>query len=187
MKNKIKILYEDKYLIIVEKPANLLTIATINEKENTMYHRILLYLKKKNQKVFIVHRLDKDTSGLLIFAKNEKIKKYFQDNFDKVTRKYMAIVEGTLEKKQDTIKSYLKETKTNLIYVSNDKTGKLAITNYKVILEKNNYSLLDILIKTGRKNQIRVQLNSIGHSIVGDKKYFKTRKKQIDYIYMLII
>ena len=177
MKNKIKILYEDKYLIIVEKPANLLTIATINEKENTMYHRILLYLKKKNQKVFIVHRLDKDTSGLLIFAKNEKIKKYFQDNFDKVTRKYMAIVEGTLEKKQDTIKSYLKETKTNLVYVSNDKTGKLAITNYKVILEKNNYSLLDILIKTGRKNQIRVQLNSIGHSIAGDKKYFKTRKK----------
>ncbi len=177
MKNKIKILYEDKYLIIVEKPANLLTIATINEKENTMYHKILLYLKKKNQKVFIVHRLDKDTSGLLIFAKNEKIKKYFQDNFDKVTRKYMAIVEGILEKKQDTIKSYLKETKTNLVYVSNDKTGKLAITNYKVILEKNNYSLLDILIKTGRKNQIRVQLNSIGHSIVGDKKYFKTRKK----------
>lgn len=177
MKNKIKILYEDKYLIIVEKPANLLTIATVNEKENTMYHKILLYLKKKNQKVFIVHRLDKDTSGLLIFAKNEKIKKYFQDNFDKVTRKYMAIVEGTLEKKQDTIKSYLKETKTNLVYVSNDKTGKLAITNYKVILEKNNYSLLDILIKTGRKNQIRVQLNSIGHSIVGDKKYSPTRKK----------
>ena len=177
MKDKIKILYEDKYLLIVNKPNNLLTIATDKEKENTMYHKVLLYLKKKNQKVFIVHRLDKDTSGLIIFAKSEKIKRYLQDNFNEITRKYMAIVEGNLDKKQDTIKSYLAETKTNLVYITNDKSGKLAITNYKVILEKNNYSLLDIDIKTGRKNQIRVQLNSIGHPILGDKKYSNSKQK----------
>ena len=170
MKDKIKILYEDKYLLIVNKPNNLLTIATSKEKENTMYHKVLLYLRKKNQKVFIVHRLDKDTSGLIIFAKSEKIKRYLQDNFSEIIRKYMAIVEGIPAKKQDTIKSYLAETKTNLVYITNAKSGKLAITNYKVILEKNNYSLLDIEIKTGRKNQIRVQLNSIGHPILGDKK-----------------
>lgn len=177
MKDKIKILYEDKYLLIVNKPNNLLTIATSKEKENTMYHKVLLYLRKKNQKVFIVHRLDKDTSGLIIFAKTEKIKRYLQDNFSEITRKYMAIVEGIPAKKRDTIKSYLAETKTNLVYITNDKSGKLAITNYKVILEKNNYSLLDIEIKTGRKNQIRVQLNSIGHPILGDKKYGNSKQK----------
>ena len=171
-KDKLKILYEDKYLIIINKPNNLLMIATEKEKENTLYHKVLLYLKKKNQKVFVVNRLDKDTSGIVIFAKNEKVKRLLQDNWNQVIRKYMAIIYGKLEKKEDTLKSYLLETKTNLVYSTNDsKKGKLAITNYKVIYETDKYSLLDINIKTGRKNQIRVQLSNLGNPILGDKKY----------------
>ena len=176
-KDKLKILYEDKYLIIINKPNNLLMIATEKEKENTLYHKVLLYLKKKNQKVFIVNRLDKDTSGIVIFAKNEKVKRLLQDNWNQVIRKYMAIIYGNLEKKEDTLKSYLMETKTNLVYSTNDsKKGKLAITSYKVIYETDKYSLLDINIKTGRKNQIRVALNDIKHPIVGDKKYYQEKQ-----------
>ncbi len=170
--NKLNIIYEDKYILIVNKPSNLLIISTLKEKEKTLYHQVLLYLKKKNQKVFIVHRLDKDTEGLVIFAKSEKIKKFLQDNWPRVIRKYIAVVKGNLANKEATLKSYLKETKTNLVYETNNKKeGKLAITTYKVILENNCYSLLDINIKTGRKNQIRVQLNAINHPIFGDKKY----------------
>lgn len=176
-KDKLKILYEDKYLIIINKPNNLLMIATEKEKENTLYHKVLLYLKKKKQKVFVVNRLDKDTSGIVIFAKNEKVKRLLQDNWNQVIRKYMAIIYGKLEKKEDTLKSYLLETKTNLVYSTNDsKKGKLAITNYKVIYETDKYSLLDINIKTGRKNQIRVALNDIKHPIVGDKKYYQEKQ-----------
>ena len=174
MKNdKLKIVYEDKYILIVNKPYNLLTIGNDKEKENTLYHKVSLYLKRKNKnnKVFIVHRLDYDTSGLIIFAKDSKTKEILQDNWNKVIRKYMVIVNGIMEKDKDCLKSYLMETKTNLIYSTNNKNGKLAITNYKTILRTDKYSLLDIMIETGRKNQIRVQLSDINHSIVGDKKY----------------
>jgi len=119
-----------------------------------------------------VHRLDKDTSGLVVFAKSEKIKYYLQNNWDNVKRFYYAVVNGDVNKKYGEIESYLKETKTLLVYSSNDKkNGKLAITKYEKIISNNKYSLLKIDIKTGRKNQIRVHLNDIGHSIVGDKKY----------------
>ena len=112
-----------------------------------------------------------------MFAKNEKVKRLLQDNWNQVIRKYMAIIYGKLEKKEDTLKSYLLETKTNLVYSTNDsKKGKLAITNYKVIYETDKYSLLDINIKTGRKNQIRVAFNDIKHPIVGDKKYYQEKQ-----------
>lgn len=177
--DKLKIVYEDKYILIINKPCNLLTVSNDKETENTLFHKVYLYIKRKNKnnKIFIVHRLDQDTSGLVIFAKNEKVKKILQDNWDKVVRKYMAIVVGKLEK-SGTIKSYLKTTKTNLVYSSNDsKNGKLAITLYKNILTTDRYTLLDIDIKTGRKNQIRVHLNDIGYPIVGDKKYNQTKIK----------
>ena len=175
---KLNIVYEDKHILIVNKPSNLLTIATLKESENTLYHQILLYLKKKNQKVFIVHRLDKDTSGLIIFAKSLTTKNILQNNWLNVSRKYMAIVNGNFLEKEKTLKSYLKETKTNYVYTTNDKKqGKLVILRYKVIWENSKYSLLDIDIKTGRKNQIRVQLNSINHPIVGDKKYSQNKEK----------
>lgn len=172
-KKKIDILYEDKFIIIVNKPSNLLTIATDKIYEDTLYSQVYDYLKQKhkNNKVFIVHRLDKDTSGLVLFAKNELVKHRLQDNWKNVKRFYYAIVNGSIEKNRDIIKSYLKETKTLLVYSTNDNNGKLAITEYQLLKKNNKYSLLKIGIKTGRKNQIRVHLNDINHSIVGDKKY----------------
>ena len=178
--DKLKIIYEDKHLLIVDKPNNLLTVSNEKESENTLFHKVYLYIKRKNknQKIFIVHRLDYDTSGLVVFAKSEKVKKILQDNWESVIRKYMAIVHGNLKSKSGTIKSYLKMTKTQLVYSSNDsKNGKLAITSYKMILENSRYSLLDIDIKTGRKNQIRVHLNDLGYPILGDKKYSNKKDK----------
>ena len=172
-KNKLNIIYEDKDILVINKPTHLLTISTDNEKEKTLFHQVYLYLKKKNKnnKVFIVHRLDKDTSGLIVFAKSEKVKKILQNNWESSIRNYVAVVNGKVEKEKDTLRSYLKETKTLLVYSTLDKDGSLAITNYQKIMGNNEYTLLSINIKTGRKNQIRVQLNDIGHSIVGDKKY----------------
>ncbi len=175
MKNdKLDIIYEDKSILVVNKKAHLLTVSTNNEKEKTLFHQVLMYEKRKNKnnKIFIVHRLDKDTSGLVIFAKNEKIKYKLQNNWDKETKRgYVAVVHG-ITKDKEVIKSYLMETKTLLVYSTNDsKNGKLAITEYEQLKHNNKFSLLKIKIKTGRKNQIRVHLNDIGNSIVGDKKY----------------
>lgn len=175
-KKKLDIIYEDKNIIVVNKPSGLLTVSTEKEKEKTLYHEVSDYIKKSNAKakIFIVHRLDKDTSGIVLFAKNQSLKYKYQNNWDKLVLKrgYIAVVNGVLDKKKGTIKSYLKETKTLLVYSSNDKKkGKLAITNYNVIKESDRYSMLDIEIKTGRKNQIRVHLKDLGHSILGDKKY----------------
>ena len=172
-KDKLDIIYEDKFIIVVNKPAHLLTIATSKEKERTLYHKVLEYQKKKNKnnKIFVVHRLDKDTSGLIMFAKDEKIKKALQDNWDGVKRKYIAVVEGKVEKKLDTIKSYLKENNNFITYSTNDKNGKFAITKYVLLNTSKSYSLLNIEILTGRKNQIRVHMNDQNHPIVGDKKY----------------
>ena len=172
-KDRIKILYEDKNIIVVSKPTHLLTIATQNEKERTMFHKVIEYERKKNKnnKVFIVHRLDKDTSGIIVFAKSEKIKKILQDNWDKTKRYYMAIVEGIPSEREKTIKSYLAENSRLITYSTSDTKGKLAITKYKLIKHSKKFSLLDIEILTGRKNQIRVHMMDNNTPIVGDKKY----------------
>ncbi len=172
-KGKMDILYEDKYIIIINKPAHLLTISTEKEKNRTLFSYVYDYLKKKNKnnKVFIVHRLDKDTSGIVMFAKDEKTKFYLQDNWDSFKRNYVAIVEGKVKNKKGVLKSYLQETKTLYTYSVNDKNGKLAITEYEKVLENNQYTMLSLNLKTGRKNQIRVQLSDMGNPIVGDKKY----------------
>lgn len=174
-KEKLKILYQDKDIIVVSKDTNLLTIGTEREKENTLYHKVLMYerSKHKGNKIFIVHRLDKETSGVIVFAKNEKVKNILQDNWDNyaVERKYVAVVEGKVSKKEDEIISYLKENSVHKVYSTKDKDGKLAVTKYKVLNTSKSFSLLDIEIKTGRKNQIRVHLNDIGYPIIGDKKY----------------
>lgn len=172
-KDKLKILYEDKSIIIISKPSNLLTIGTNKEHNNTLYRKVSEYVKKqhKSNKIFIVHRLDKDTSGIIAFAKTEPVKRILQRNWDKTKRKYVALVEGKVTK-GDTIKNYLAETKTLKTYITNDeKIGKLAITKYKPIKNNKEYTLLDIEILTGRKNQIRVHMGSINHAIAGDKKY----------------
>ena len=175
------ILFEDNHIIVVNKPSGLLTIATTKEKEKTLYHIVRDYIiqKDKNKKIFIVHRLDKDTSGIVIFAKDEKTKNKLQENWNEYVklREYVGIVYGNIEKKEGKIIQKLKETKTNLVYISHNNEGKEAITNYKVLKENNNYSMLKIEIETGRKNQIRVALSSINHPIVGDKKYGDKKDK----------
>jgi len=168
-KNKLKILYEDKHLIVVFKDSKIPTIKSNNYNDN-LYSQVYDYLHKKNQRVFIVHRLDADTSGLVLFAKSEKVKNELQNNWDNVIREYIAIVHGnTLN--NGVIKNNLKETKSLYTYVSNDKDGKYSETRYEKISNNNKYSLLKIIIKTGRKNQIRVHMKYNNTPILGDKKY----------------
>lgn len=170
--NNIDILYEDKNIIVINKPSGLLTVGTTNEKEKTAYHLVGEYLKTKNKnsKVFVIHRLDKETSGIVIFAKDNKTKKMYQENWNDLvkTRGYIAIVEGKTKDKV-TIKTNLVENKSGYVYSS--KNGKLAVTEYQKIKENDKYTMLDIKIKTGRKNQIRVHLSEMNNPIIGDKKY----------------
>lgn len=176
------ILFEDDHIIVVNKPSGLLTIATAKEKEKTLFHIVREYLvsKDKHAKVFIVHRLDKDTSGIVVLAKDEKTKNKLQENWNEYVslREYVAVVHGKLNKESDRIVQHLKETKTNLVYVSRDNDGKEAITNYKVIKENDLYSMVSITLETGRKNQIRVAFNTLRHPIVGDKKYSNIKDKE---------
>lgn len=168
-KNKLDIVYEDKHLLLINKPSNILTINN-SKNEKNLYGEVYNYLHKKNQKVFIVNRLDKDTSGIVVFAKSEKVKNMLQNSWDKVIRKYIAIVHGNANN-YGTMKSYLKETKSLYTYSTNDKKGKYAVTEYKNIISNNKYSMLEITLKTGRKNQIRVHMKDNNTPIVGDKKY----------------
>lgn len=171
---KLNIIYEDKEILVVEKEPHLLTIATEKREQKTLYSEASAYVKKQypKNKVFIVHRLDKETSGIVIFAKNPDKKLSLQNNWANVKREYLCIVEGKMSKTHDVLKDYLFETKTLDVFVTKDKNrGKLAITEYEVLKTSSKYSLLKINIKTGRRNQIRVQLANIGHPIIGDKKY----------------
>lgn len=178
----VDIIYEDDDFLVVNKPSGMLTIATEKEKNRTLYHLVREYIrnKKNHEKIFIVHRLDKETSGLVLFCKDEKLRDTIQENWENVAirREYHAVVSGILDKKKAGLTNYLKENKANLTYVTKDKTGKLAITNYEVVKENNN-SLVKILIETGRKNQIRVQFNEINHPIIGDKKYGNIKGKKL--------
>jgi len=173
---KLNIIYEDKELLVISKPSGILTIASAKEKTRTIYHEAREYIKKQNphNKIYIVHRLDKDTSGVILFAKNEKLKEKFQENWFNIAikRTYITIVEKTPSKKKDRLINYLQESSTHQVYVTKDqKNGKLAITNYEVLKTNGKMSLLKINIETGRKNQIRSQLQYIGNPIIGDKKY----------------
>lgn len=152
----------------------MLTIATEKREARTLYREASEYVKKQypKNKVFIVHRLDKETSGIVILAKNPDKKLSLQNHWANVKREYLCIVEGKMPKEKDTLKDYLIETKALDVFVTKDKKrGKLAITEYEVLKTSSKYSLLKINIKTGRRNQIRVQLANIGNPIIGDKKY----------------
>lgn len=175
-KEPLDIIYEDDDIIVVNKPAGLLSISTNNEKDKTAYHIVMNYLKRRNFKnrIFVVHRLDRETSGLLLLAKKEKIKFLLQDNWNNLVgvRGYTVIVEGNVNSNEGTIKSWLKETSTLLVYSSNkENDGKEAITHYKKIKSNGKYTLLEVRLDTGRKNQIRVHMKDIKHSVIGDKKY----------------
>jgi tRNA pseudouridine32 synthase/23S rRNA pseudouridine746 synthase/23S rRNA pseudouridine1911/1915/1917 synthase len=176
----LEILYEDKDIIVVDKPAGLLTVGTANNKTNTAYYKLTDYVRKGNSKsrsrIFIVHRLDQSTSGVLVFAKNEEAKFRLQSHWKDTEKKYVAVVYGQLAKKEDVITSYLAESKVFIVYSTPDTTkGKLAHTAYKVLKESRQFSLLEINLLTGRKNQIRVHLADKGHPVVGDRKYGKPK------------
>ena len=174
-RSNLPIIYEDSEIIVINKPSGLLSIASDKEKSSTAYRMLSDYVqqKDKHNRIFVVHRLDEDTSGVLMVAKNPEIQKALQDNWNDIVSKrgYYAIVEGQLKEKEGTIKSYLKKNAQNLMYSSKDKNGQFSITHYKVMKENDLYSLLDVNIDTGRKNQIRVHLGDLGHHVIGDDKY----------------
>lgn len=176
-REKLPIIYEDDYIIALNKPFGLLSVASDKEKAITAYRLVMDYVQDKDRKnrIFVVHRLDKETSGVLIFAKSDELKEAFQNSWNDLVSKrgYYAIVEGNLTKKEDTITNYLKMNSLNLMYIASSKDPKAqkCITKYNVLKENKKYSLLDVNIFTGRKNQIRVTLGSLGHFVLGDDKY----------------
>ena len=177
----LSILYEDHDILVVDKMSGLLTVSTEKVRDNTAYYRLNTYVRKGNQKsrnrVFIVHRLDRNTSGIIVFAKNEKAKRYLQQEWHGFKKKYYAVVHGTLTKREGVISSYLAENRAHKMYsVDNPENGKLAKTGYKVLRESKKYSLLEIDLLTGRKNQIRVHFSEKGSPVVGDEKYGEKEK-----------
>jgi len=178
--HSLNIVYEDQELIVVNKPSGLLTIATDKEKRKTAYAILSHYVKQENpeNKIFIIHRLDRETSGLLMFAKNEKIKQQIQENWTQTIdqRTYVGVVEGEVQQQEGTIVSWLNESKAFIVYSSqNPQHGRKAITHYKKIKSNSTFSLLQINLETGRKHQIRVHMQDIGHPIIGDSKYGSTQ------------
>jgi tRNA pseudouridine32 synthase/23S rRNA pseudouridine746 synthase/23S rRNA pseudouridine1911/1915/1917 synthase len=174
----IAVLYEDKEILVVDKPAGLLTVATKHEKMRTAHSILTEYIRtgcgRCRKRLFVVHRLDRDTSGVLIFAKSEEAMYRLKARWKETEKKYLAIVHGSPERKSGTITSYLAENEDYTVCSTMDSTkGRLAQTVYKVVRERKGLSLLEVVTLTGRKNQIRVHLAGIGHSIAGDTKYGK--------------
>lgn len=172
----LPIIYEDEDIIVINKPSGLLSVATEREKGRTAYRLVSDYVASLNPKarIYVVHRLDEDTSGVLVFAKKFEVREALQNQWQDIveTRAYYAIVEGEMEKDEAVLQDYLMQNDLHLVFVTkNKKEGKLSTTAYKVIAYKEPYSLLDVHISSGRKNQIRVQLGSRGHHVVGDDKY----------------
>jgi 23S rRNA pseudouridine1911/1915/1917 synthase len=172
----LEILYEDQDIVVIQKPVGLLTVATADEREKTAYAFLRRYLKERNprQKLFIVHRLDKFASGILVFAKSETVKSILQGVFSRheIQRKYWAIVEGRVEKERGTIQSNLAQDKSLRMHSTGDKSrGKPAVTHFRVLHRLPRLSVLEVTLETGRKNQIRAHLSEMGHPIVGDRAY----------------
>ena len=170
----LRVLHIDDAIVVVDKPAGLLSMGSDREKEKTV-HRILndhlkAAAKSSRQQVFIVHRLDRETSGLMIFARNESVQAALQDNWKDVTKKYFAVAEGVPANVQGTLRDRLIESKSFKVHRV-ERGGELAIMHYRVVNSGGDRSLLELTLETGRKHQIRVQLGAIGHPIVGDQKY----------------
>ena len=172
---KLEIIYEDKDFIAINKPSGMLSIESDKEKVATAYKEVLKYLQEKDKtaRCFQVHRIDKNTSGVLLFVKDYKLKEKLKKDWNKLVklREYIALVDGKVKEKEGTIRSYLQKAETTLMYSTKNKKGELAITHYKVLKENDKYSLLLVNIDSGKKNQIRVAMNDMGNTIVGDDKY----------------
>lgn len=174
----VDLLYEDDDVVVVNKPCGLLTMGTDRDKTRTAHTILNDYVRKGNSKsrnrIYIVHRLDRDTSGILIFAKSEKVKLLLQEQWKSSEKRYLAVVYGELTPKEGLISTYLAENNAYSVYSTTDSTkGKLSHTAYKVLKEAKGFSLLEIHLLTGRKHQIRVHLAEKGHPVVGDKRYGK--------------
>ena len=182
---KLRIVYEDDDLIVVNKQPGLLTVsATPGSSETTAYSILRAYVKKQNARagIYVVHRLDRETSGLLVFARSEELQHYMRQYWRELVteRTYIALAEGVLEPREGRITTWLTEDKRNAVVYSSpvDDGGDIAITNYKVlrtakgeVIEAKGYSLVELHLETGRTNQIRVHLASKGCPVVGDRKY----------------
>ena len=174
--NGLVILHEDRDILVVDKPPGLLTIGTERDKTHTAYFILTDYVRKGcarcRNRVFIVHRLDRETSGVLVFAKSEEAKFRLQRQWSETEKTYLAVVHGRCRKSEETITTYLAEKKAHVVYSTSDRgKGKLSRTAYKVLKQTKEFALLEVNLLTGRKNQIRVHLAGIGHPIVGDRKY----------------
>ncbi|WP_243276406.1 RluA family pseudouridine synthase [Intestinimonas butyriciproducens] len=170
------VLYQDRDLIAVDKPAGLLSMGNEKERTRTAYRMVSDYVKAREPggRIFIVHRLDRDTSGVLVFAKNERMKRALQDHWEALVQKrgYVAAVEGDLPEPEGTVRSYLRETATHLVYSGpRGKEGREAVTHYRVLARGKGFSLVEVTIDTGRKNQIRVHMQDLGCLVAGDRQY----------------
>lgn len=170
----IRILYEDDDFLAVDKPCGLLSVESDKERESAyLFAAEYLRAKGKNARPYVLHRIDKETSGVLVFAKDIKIHSMLKMRWNELvqTREYHAVVEGVPEPKEGVIATYLKENVNRLVYATNDPTGQRAVTRYRVLSSNDEFSLLSVEIDTGRKNQIRAHMQKIGHPVVGDEKY----------------
>jgi len=177
---KLDIVHEDQDIIVINKPPGLLTIATDKEKRRTAYSILSKYVKTENpdNKIFIIHRIDRETSGLLMFARSENVKQQIQTTWNATIsqRTYVGVVEGEVTPPGGTITSWLTESKALIVYSSKNKgQGKRAVTRYKKIMGGKNLSMLQINLETGRKHQIRVHMQDMDHPVAGDKKYGSKR------------
>ncbi len=172
----LTILYEDRDILVLDKVAGLLTMSDSRGPCTTAHELLNNYVQRGNPKsrnrIYIVHRLDRETSGVLVFAKSEEAKQYLQDEWPHFQKKYYAVVCGKMAEKEGLIESYLAENSAFKMYSTSDsKIGKLARTGYRVLKEVPNFSLLEVELFTGRKNQIRVHLADKGCPVAGDEKY----------------
>lgn len=174
---QLRIVFEDPYLVVVEKKNGLLSVATDKQVMKTALSLLSEYVKETDpqNKIFVLHRLDRETSGLMFFAKDEQLKRHIQENWTSVVveRKYYAVAEGLVQDDEGTISTYLTESKALKVYATTQQNGKIANTHFRVLKRspKLRLTLLELELETGRKNQIRAHLEYIGHPIVGDKKY----------------
>lgn len=172
VKGGIEIIFEDRYIVAIDKPEGVLTVSTAFEKKKTAF----AFLKDhfKPGMVHVVHRLDQETSGVMIFARTEEAKEALKNLFEKhdLDRKYIAIVEGEVTEKKGTWQSYLYEDKNYKVHVTDDASkGKFAVTHFEVLASSKQYTALELTLETGKKNQIRVHCEEAGHPIAGDSKY----------------
>ncbi|MDR0394658.1 MAG: RluA family pseudouridine synthase [Tannerella sp.] len=172
---QLKIVWEDDELIVVNKKEGLLSVSDSPSQERTAYFLLSQYVKKTDlrNKIFILHRLDKGTSGLMMFARNRNMQEYLRSNWhEMITRRsYVAVIEGIPEKSEDTIVTYLAENKQMKVYCTDPQNGKEAVSHYSLLKSNATYSLIELELETGRKNQIRAQMEYIGHPVAGDPKY----------------